>query len=146
MVVPDFAALHPGYSSARSGGRGRELQRHAIHAVAQAGRLGSIIEDVAEMAAAAVARNSRSRRAEGVVLRFIDGVLERGPEARPSGAAFEFGLRRIERQIAAGAGKCSGAVLFQERTGERPLGPLVPQHLVSIGAQKLAPFLVGMGD
>src|SRR5579864_9171764 len=101
---------HPRYISARSGGRGRELQRHAIHAVAQAGRLGSILEDVAEMAAAAVARNSRSRHAEGVVLRFIGGVLEGGPKARPSGAAFEFGLRRIERQVAAGAGERSGAV------------------------------------
>src|SRR5579862_9164316 len=120
--LPDFAPLNPGYFSARPGRARREFERHAVHAVAQAGRLRPVVEDVAEMAAAAMARHRRARHAERAVGGLVDGLVERRPEARPAGAAFEFGLRREQRQVAAGAGERAVAMLLEQLAGERPLG------------------------
>ena len=47
--------------------RGRELQRHAVHAVAQAGRLRAVVEHMAEMAAAAAAMHLGARHEERAV-------------------------------------------------------------------------------
>src|SRR5712672_3213173 len=81
--------------SAGSAGRRRrrmEDQRKSVHAVAQAGRLRPVVEDVTEMAAAAAAVNFGAQHPKGAVLGLADGVLERLIEARPAGAAFEFRL------------------------------------------------------
>src|SRR5438309_409224 len=59
-----------GSRARRSGGSGRgrdELHRHAIHAVAQAGGRRSVLEDVAEMAAAAPAMHLGARHQEDMV-------------------------------------------------------------------------------
>src|SRR6516225_3319567 len=90
-----------------------EHQGVAVHAIAQAGRLRSIIKDVAEMAAATAAVHLGSRDAKGPVLGGADRVLERPVKARPAGAALEFGLGRKQRQIATRAGEGSFAMLFQ---------------------------------
>src|SRR5580693_5967838 len=93
----------------QTSGRGRrsrmEHQRKTVHAVAQAGRLRAIVEDVAEMAAAATAVNFGAQHAEGAVLGLADGVLERLIKTRPAGAALEFGVGREQRQVTAGAGE-----------------------------------------
>src|SRR6478609_4183912 len=47
-----------------SGGAGREIHRDAVHAVAQAGRLRAVVEDVAEMAAATAAMHFGAHGAE----------------------------------------------------------------------------------
>ena len=47
---------------------------------------------MAEMAAAAMARHSSAGHAEGTILDLIDRMLQRRPEARPAGAALEFGF------------------------------------------------------
>src|ERR1700691_1010305 len=88
---------------ARSGRRRRgrmKLQRKAVHAVTQAGRLRPIVEDVAEMAAAAAAVNFGAQHPEGAVFGLADGVLERLVETRPASAALIFGLRGEQRQVA----------------------------------------------
>src|SRR5258707_14983747 len=80
----------------RSGRRWRrwmEYQRKAVHAVAQAGRLRPIIENVTEMAAAAAAVDFGPQHPEGAVFGFADGIVERLIETRPAGAALEFRLR-----------------------------------------------------
>src|SRR5690348_7139731 len=99
---------------------------------------------MAEMAAAATARHGRANHAEGAVLALVDRMLQRRPEARPTGAAFEFGLRRIKRQIAAGAAEGAVAMLIEKRAGERPLGALPAQHVKLLRRQKLAPFVVAV--
>src|SRR5215213_1461334 len=77
----------------RPGSRGgREFQRHAVHAIAQARRLRSIVKDVAEMAAAAAAMHFGAGHQKGLVHRRADRVWQRLPETRPAGAAFEFRL------------------------------------------------------
>src|SRR5690242_20347726 len=69
-----------------------EHQREAVHAVAQSGRLRTVVEDVTQMAAAAAAMDLGARHAEGPVICGADGVLERLEEARPAGAALELGI------------------------------------------------------
>src|SRR5258708_6866105 len=59
----------------------------AVDAIAQAGRLGAVIEDVTLMAAAPAAVHCGSHHAEARVLGRPDGSLDRRPEARPSRAA-----------------------------------------------------------
>src|SRR6185436_4257736 len=90
-----------------SGGRGLESHREAVHAVAQPGRPRTVIEDVAEVTAAATAMDRRPHHAQRYVPRGADGFLERGPEARPACAAIEFGRRREERKTAPRAGECA---------------------------------------
>src|SRR5215469_10752618 len=107
-----------------------EGQRETVHAVAQAGRLRTVIEDVAEMAAAAAAMYLRAQHAEGPVRGGADRVLERLVEARPAGAALELGLGGEQRQVAAGAGEDTFAVLLQKRAGARTLGALVAEDLI----------------
>src|ERR1700675_4278316 len=90
--------------SGRRGGCRMEYQGKAIHAVAQAGRLRPIVEDVTEMATAAAAVNFGPQHPKGPVFGLADGVLERLVKTRPAGAALEFRFRGEQRQIAARAG------------------------------------------
>src|SRR5947207_1235930 len=93
-----------------SGRRGLEGQSQAVHAVAKTGGLGAIVEDMAEMAAAAPAVHSRPVHPERSVLRRSDGIVERRPEARPAGTAVEFRRRGEEVESATGAGGCARSV------------------------------------
>src|SRR5580704_10667676 len=133
------------HSSTRPGRGRREFERHAVHAIAQAGRLRPVVEDVAEMAAAAMARYRRARHAERTVGGLVDGLVERRPKTRPAGAAFEFGLRREQRQVAAGAAEGTVAMLLEQFAGERPLGAFLAQHVVLRRRQELVPLLVSVG-
>src|SRR5665647_2688187 len=123
-----------------------EHQREAVHAVAQAGRLRSIVEDVAEMTAAAAAVNFGPQHPEGAVFGLADGVLERLIETRPAGAAFEFSLGGEQRQIAAGAGEDALAMLLEQRARARAFGAFLAQDLVLLRRQLRAPFRVGLFD
>src|ERR1700722_8083365 len=123
-----------------------ELQRKTVHAVAQAGRLRTVIEDVAEMAAAATAMNFATQHAEGAVFPFAHGIVERLIEARPAGAAFEFGFRREQRQVAAGAGEDTFAVLLQQRAGPRTLGAFLAEDFILLRRELGAPLRVGLFD
>ena len=69
-----------------------KLQGNTVHAVTQAGRLRSVVEDVAEMTAAAAAVNFGTQHAEGAVFVLAHRVRQRLIKTRPAGAAFEFGL------------------------------------------------------
>src|SRR5580704_12166311 len=132
--------------SARLRPRRVKQQREAIHAIAQAGRLRTIVEDVAEMAAAAAAVNFGTQHAEGTVLRLAHGILERLVEARPAGAAFELGVGGEQRQVAAGACEGALAMLLQQRARARPLGALLAQDLVLLRRELRAPLGVGFLD
>src|SRR6185503_12766188 len=84
-----------------------ELERRAVHAIALAGRLGAIREDMAEMAAALGAMDLGSGHEVAGVGRGLDGVGDRRPEGRPARAAFVLGTR-VEQGLAA-AGTAEGA-------------------------------------
>src|SRR5689334_16037926 len=132
--------------SARLRPRRMEHQREAVHAIAQAGRLRAVVEDVAEMAAAAAAMHLGAQHAEGTVLGGADGVFERLVEARPAGPAFELGIGGEQRQVATGAGEDALAMLLEERAGAGALGALLAQDLVLLRRQLRAPLGVGLLD
>ena len=74
-----------------------EFQRDPIHAVALPGRPRPIVEDVAEMPAAAAAMHLGAWNHKAVVVRGSDRVVHRREEARPPGAAVEFCFRLKQR-------------------------------------------------
>ena len=64
-----------------------------VHAVAQAGDLGPVVENVPKMPAAARAVHCGADHAQaGVARRANRSVIERRPETRPPGAAVKLGL------------------------------------------------------
>src|SRR3954447_11791048 len=85
-----------------SAGLWHELHRHAVDAVAQACRRGTVGEYVAQVAAAAAAMHFRARHAVARVVGALDRAGLRIVEAGPAGAAFEFALGDEQRLIAAG--------------------------------------------
>src|ERR1700730_12458538 len=107
-----------------------EYQRKAVHAVAQAGRLRSIVENVAEMTAATAAVDFGAQHPKGAVFGLADGIVERLITTRPAGAALEFRLRGEQRQVAAGAGEDALAMLLEQRARSRPLGALLAENLI----------------
>src|SRR4030088_1976448 len=123
-----------------------EDQRKAIHAVAQAGRLRPIVEDVTEMAAAAAAVNFGPQHPKGAVFGLADGVVERLIKTRAGGAALEFRLRGEQRQVAAGAGEDALAMLLEQRARTRALGALLAQDFILLRRQLRAPFRIGLFD
>src|SRR6202043_1987748 len=98
-----------------------ERQGKTVHAVAQPGRFRTVVEHVAEMAAATPAVDLGAGHAEGGILAFADRIFQRLIEARPAGAALELGLGGKQRQVAAGAGEDALAVLLEQRARARPL-------------------------
>src|ERR1700716_4183571 len=121
-------------------------QRKAVHAVAQAGRLRPIVEEVSERTATAATMDHGRHHAESAVFGLADGILERLIETRPAGAALEFGLRGEQRQVAAGAGEDALAVFLEQRARTRALGALLAQDLILLRRQLRAPFRVGLFD
>ena len=79
---------------ARGAVAGVELERAGVDAVAQAARLaGSVVEDVAEVAAAGAAQDLRAAHEQRVVGPRLDGGGDgRLGEARPAGAGVELGV------------------------------------------------------
>src|SRR6185503_1686787 len=71
-----------------------------------------------------------------------DGVLDRRPEARPAGPAVVFGIRGEQLERTARAGERALALLMQQRTGVRALGPGPAQDRELIGGQELAPLVL----
>src|SRR3979411_2470667 len=137
-------------AKARKSGRRRrgrvEHQRKAVHAVARAGRLRSVVEDVTEMAAAAAAMNFGPQHPQGPVFGLADGVLERLIKTPPAGAALELRLRSEQWQVAAGAGEDALAMLLEERARSRTLGALLAQDVILLRRQLRAPFRIGLFD
>src|SRR5229473_4501410 len=123
-----------------------EYQRKAIHAVAQAGRLRPIVEDVTEMAAAAAAVNFGPQYPESPVFGLADGVLQRLVKTRPAGTALEFRFRGEQRQVAAGTGEDALAMLLEQRARSRPLGAFLARDLILLRRQLRAPFRIGLFD
>src|SRR5580658_5352245 len=92
-----------------------EVHRHAADAIAQMRRRRAVLEDVAEVAAAAAAMHFGAHHAVVAVGRGLDRPGDRIVEARPAGAALEFLLGDEQLLAAAGAGEFAGALLVIER-------------------------------
>src|SRR5690606_26681782 len=116
--------------------------RHAIHAVAQAGRLWAVVEDMAEVPATATTVHLRARCEEAAVLTRADRIIQGLPEARPSGAAVVLRLRRVYGQVAAGAVVGAGRVILVQRTRESVLRAVLAQHIELLRREQLLPFFL----
>ena len=92
-----------------------ELQRHAVDAVAQPGWRRTILEDVAEMAAAAIAVDLDTAHEEAVVGRRPHRAFERRKEARPPCPAFELPVGNKQRIVAGRARERARPMLGEER-------------------------------
>ena len=123
-----------------------EDEHDAVHAVAQAGRWRAILKDVAKMTAATAAVYGCPHHPEGPVLGCADRLIQRGPEAGPSGTAVKFGGRRKEIEITACAGKIPSSMLVEEGTRERLLGFALAKDGILIPCKQLVPFRIGMRD
>src|SRR3954471_6503681 len=80
-----------------------KLQRHGIHAIPEPGRSRAVIEDVAQVAAAAAANDFIALHA--VTRVGGDGHFvrcDRLEETRPAGTGFEFGVGAEELLVARG--------------------------------------------
>jgi hypothetical protein len=119
-----------------------EIEGHTIHAVALAGGLRTIVEDVAEMATAAAAMHLGSGRKEAAVGFGFDCLIKRRPEAGPTRPAVEFGIRSEQRLTATGTMVNPRAVLFVERARPGAFGPVLPQYPVLRWCQFMPPLLL----
>src|ERR1051326_6832413 len=135
-----------GLARIRCGLAGFELERNAVHAVAQSGRLGPVLEDMPEMPTAAAAMHLGAAHEKAAVGLGLHRVVERRPEARPSRAAVELRAGVEQGLAAAGAVKDPSAVLLIERSRPGALGAVLAQDPVLLGIQLPAPFLVAELD
>src|SRR5262249_56928312 len=117
-----------------------ELEGHAVHAVAQPGGARAVVEDVAQVAAAAAAVDLRADHEEAAIGRRADGSLDRLIAAGPARAAVELRVRGEERQVAAGAAVRAVAVLLVERARAGAPGAVPAQHPVRPRTQPRPPF------
>ena len=71
---------------------GDELERNTIHAITETSRLGPIVENMSEVAPAAVTMNlGADQEKEATVLRCLYCPLDRSPETRPTSLTIELG-------------------------------------------------------
>src|SRR5499427_3743238 len=125
---------------------GQEFQGDAVDAIAQSSGRRSVLEDMAQMPAAASAMHFRAWQQQQVVGGGADCVRQRPIEARPTGLAVVFGLRGEQRKIAARAGKRALALLVVERARAGGFGTAPPQHVVLRLGEDGAPFAVALLD
>src|SRR5882672_1407314 len=124
-----------------------KFQRSRIDAVAQAGRLRPVIEDVAEMRATAAAHHLDAAHAITVILFSLDVLFHhRLPKTGPARARIELGLRTEQLLRATGAYVDAFLVVIPEFAREGALGPLLAHHLKLQRRQYLRPFLIGLDD
>ena len=124
-----------------------EDQGGGIQAVAKAGGLRAVLENVAEMAVAQCAKDLGAVHAVAQVL-MVEDVLSghRGEEAGPACARVKFCLRREEGETAADAVVNPGLFGVVKRAAKGRFGALAPGDLVFARGQEAAPFSVGLDD
>src|SRR5690606_11512660 len=128
-------------------GSGRdEFQRDAVEAMALAGGRRAVVEDMPQMPAAAAAMAFRAHHEQRGVLGRADGAGQGLPEARPTRAAVELGVRGIEFLAAAGAGIDPRLVELVERRAEGAFGAVLAQDVKLLLGQPLTPFVIRQRD
>src|SRR6185437_9878258 len=123
-----------------------EAQGDAVVAVAQAGGLRTVVENVAVMPAAFRAVIFGARHDELAIGLGREDAGNRREKAWPAGAAFELHRGGEKWQRAPGAGEHARAVLVVERARERALGSLVAQDAIRRRIERLPPFGIGPDD
>ena len=123
---------------------GLKLQRHAVHAVAKTGRTRTVGEDVAQVTAAVRAVHFGARHEMAAVFGRLDGTFERQPEARPTGPAFELGVRGEQAAVRMRHKRIAVTLFLVQRTRSGALGAVLAQHLKLARRERLLPLLFGL--
>src|SRR5215208_5580798 len=125
-----------------------QVERDAVHAPPlPPSLLRTVVEDVAEVRAAARAAHLGAHHPVGVILDELYGLRRDGlGEARPAGARVVLRLAVEERVAAGGAMVEAVFVGVHVLTGERVLGCCLAQDGVLHWREPLPPLLVGAGQ
>src|SRR5258708_37349534 len=103
-----------------------QLQRRRINAIALAGGVGTVVEDVAKVPAAPLADDLGALHEEAVVRAQLDVLEVLGlVESRPAGAGLELGLGVEQLRATGGTGVGPIAVIVDVLAGEGPVGALL---------------------
>ena len=121
---------------------GYEAERDAVVAVAQPGRLRTVVEEMALVAAAADAVVLGARIDQLEVALGAERAGNQREKARPAGAALVLHRRGEERQAAADADEHAGTLLAIQRARARALGPFIAEHVVLLRGKDLPPLVV----
>ena len=121
-----------------------EHQRSRVDAVAQAGRFGTVFEDMAEMCITATAQDFSALQPMPGILFLRDAVrLIRLPEAGPAAAGIVF-HHRIEQNIAAAHATIQAAVMtIPIGTRKRRFGATLTAYLILLRGKFFAPGRFG---
>src|SRR6266550_2809399 len=120
---------------------GVELDRGAVDAVAQAGRLRAVVEHVSQVPAAVRARHLGPGHEQRSVGRLLDRrVFRRLVEARPAAVRVELGVRLEKLGPAPRAQVHAWGAGLTVLARERALRPLLAQHVVLHGSQLCLPL------
>ena len=118
-----------------------EAQGYGVHAVALAGGLGAVGENVAEVSFALAALYFGSRHAVSDVGFFDDVfVVNWGPETGPAGAGIEFCVGAEKGRVATDAAEDAFIVDVEIFAGERRLGGGMARDFEGVGGQLLFPL------
>src|SRR2546423_2902319 len=124
-----------------------QLERAGVDAVALAGGLGAVVEHVAQVRTARGAGRLDAVHEVAEVVVELHGVRRgRIPEARPSRPRLELRVGAEQLRPARPASVHALGVLVPVGARERGLGSLLPEHLVLLRRQLLAPFLLRLLD
>src|SRR4051794_39446718 len=126
--------------------RSFEVQSRAVDAVALAATVGrAVVEDMAEVAAAAGAGDLGADHPVGAVLMQLDGVGVGGMgEARPAAARVELVVGAEDLGVASRAAEDAGGLVVGVLAGEGGLGGLAPKNGVGLGRDLLPPLVLGL--
>src|SRR5205823_1563902 len=115
---------------------GIQFEGGGIDAVAQAGGLRSVLEDVSEMSAARTAHHFRPLHAVAAILFGLDVLFgQRLVETWPACTRFIFRAGIEHRITASDAGVDAGFFRLVIFACERRLGPFIPAHMVLFGCE-----------
>src|SRR5579872_3838657 len=124
-----------------------EAEGNAVHAVAQTGRLRTVVEDVAEMRPAYGALRFDAHHAMAAISLFLDRVAgNRRGEAGPAGARIELRFGSEERRPTCDAAVEPGVLFVPIWAGEGPLGAGLASNPILLGRELGAPFCVALDD
>jgi len=123
-----------------------EFEGDRVHAVALARRPGTVIEEMAEVAAAPGARHLGASHPEAPILVKLDrSPSDRLEEARPTGARLVFRIG-TEQLRSAGRASIDSAVGEGVLPGIGAFGPFISEHLELLRGQAPEPLLLGVGE
>src|SRR5678815_3342621 len=122
-------------------------ERSGVHAIALAGGLGTVGEDVTQMRIAARAQHFGAPHEEAAILLERDGFFRhRRPEARPARAGIVFRRRFEQRRAAADAAIEARLLVVPMLAGERPLGAVLARDVILLGRQLFFPLGIALHD